>query len=286
MQRHPLPLEDPSLKFAPPSAKHFPAGHFAANSVPASSEAGSPDYNSLGYNCQEFDAPRGDINLMFLGCSWTEDYPSYCSFSKHVCDHFEADHGVRAGNWNLGLGGSGMDFIARTVLCSIDVIKPDMVFLVIPGVDRREFFAQDGRLVRFQRDWVHEAQVKSARWNGLNRITQTLMLHLAGLTSGMEDSVNLLKNYKLVEMCLNLRGIPWGFSMVPPAYVADPVLELLDAGWLDRSRYLGSPYEAVDFVSPEDCHPGRESRKLFGKKVYDWFWTAYPEQMAALCRKG
>lgn len=274
------------MRPAPLSARHFPADRFPTNAVPASPAAGEKDYNALGYPCQEFDAPRGDINLMFLGCSWTEDYPHYRSFSKRVCDRFEAEHGVRVGHYNLGLGGSGMDFIARVVLCAIDVIRPDAAFLVIPGVDRREFSAQDGRLIRFQRDWIHEATVKSQRWKDLGRTTQELMAHLAGLTSEHEDSVNLLKNFKLIELSLETRGIPFGFSMVPPDYVTQPVLELMEAGWLDRGKYLGSPFEAIDFVSPTDLHPGLESRRVFGDKVYDWLWATYPEALGAACAKG
>jgi hypothetical protein len=80
-----------------------------------------------------------------------------------------------------------------------------------------------------------------------------------------------LKNYLLIESVLDSRAIPWGFSMVPAPRVVEPVMDLMQAGWIRPLRYLGEPFEVVDYVSREDSHPGPESRKRFADKVHAWF---------------
>ena len=107
-------------------------------------------YNAKGYQCDEFDA-RQDLNVLFLGDSWAQGdgLPLEQCFAELVrcklADTFE----VKVANWNMAHGGKGYDYAARTLLCSLDILKPDIVVLALGVMDRREYFLPTGECVNF-----------------------------------------------------------------------------------------------------------------------------------------
>ena len=248
--------------------------------IPTTEEAGRSFANKFGYACEDFE-DRGVFNLQFLGCSWTQGGAgeSTNSFSTHVCKRFSEIYGVKIGNWNMGLGSRSSDYMARTLLCSVDYLKPDIVFLTFPGIDRREYFMPDGRKIRYQVDWIWESEANGPHWQKIGFAEREVIGHLNELVSPYDNYVNFLKNYKLIEMTLNMRDIMWGFSMVNTDYVIDPILKLLDAGWLDSAKYIGTPFVPIDHYSEQDSHPGVESHKAFGELIFNWFHDKYGSRL-------
>lgn len=257
-------------KSVPGAMSGFLDAHFPFRALPRSEAAGRPGFTPQGYTSRDV-GERKDLNIMFLGCSWVADANQEQSFTRGVCDLFAQELGAKVSDWNLALGGESVDYLVRTLLCSLDALRPDLVFLVFTGLERAEYFALDGNRVRFQLDWLLEREKGSAAWRGLPRQTRETIEQLSQLYSPCQDVARFLKNYLLVEHALNARGIPWGFSMVPAPRVVEPIMDLMRSGWIGEGHYLGEPFEVVDYVSREDSHPGPISRERFAAKVHAWF---------------
>jgi hypothetical protein len=259
--------------------------HIPRNAVPTTTAVGVSGMNALGYRCADF-AERGSVNLLSIGCSWCEG-PAEAgtrSFSSYVCEEMGRLLGVTIGNWNMGIGGNSADYMARTLMCSLDVLKPDAVFLIFPGHDRQEYLRADGKLIRYQIDYIDEERHNLRHWKLLDPIDKEMIRHFNGLASPFEDAMTLLKSYKLMELMLNGRNVPWGFSMVPLPELEEIVDYFLGAGWMDRSHYLGHAWKPID-LEPDD-HPGPKSRLVFGNEVFKWFTSKYMGELKAAVARG
>lgn len=265
----------------------LPAVHFPYCGIPKTEAAGRQGFNEFGY---VGDDPRirKTLNIQFLGCSWTQppDQAKDDSYTRHVCGLMAERFGVGVADWNMGLGGNGLDTMVRTLLCSVDIMKPDFVFLLLPAFDRREYFRADGGgMVRYQSDYIWEEKTNGPHWRRLDPVVREILGHLNELTNPHDDAVNLLKNMKLVEASLTLRGIPWGFGVVPRQQMIRTLEQLFELGWIERSFYIGHPYEVVDTVSRDDSHPGTESRRLYARQVFDWAMSRHGDRFAELVRR-
>ena len=257
--------------------------HIPRNAVPRTTAVGVAGMNELGYRCADF-ADRGELNIQFIGCSWCEGPADGKSFSHYVCEELAQLLGVSVGNWNMGIGGNSADYMARTLMCTLDVLKPSAVFLLFPGPDRHEYLRADGKLIRYQIDWIDEERVNGPHWRQIDPIDKEMIRHMNGLASPFEDAMNLLKNYKLMELMLNARNIPWGFSLVPHPDLKEMFSYFLDLGWMDSGHYLGHAWEPVDAMSAQDSHPGPKSRLLFGHEVFKWFASSHLGALRALAQ--
>lgn len=250
------------------------AQYLPKDAVPPTTARGRSGFNSLGYQCAEFDQ-RGAINLLVIGCSWTQGPADGTHFSRYTCEQLEQLLGVSVGDWNFGIGGNSADYMARTLMCSLDALKPTAVFMLFPGPDRHEYLRADGKLIRYQIDWIDEERGNGPHWRQLDLIDREMIRHLNPLHSPFHDAMNVLKNFKFIECMLNARRIPWGFSLVPHPELEEMFNYFLDAGWVDGARYLGHPWKTVDTVTETDSHPGPKSRQQFGSEVFKWFASNY-----------
>ena len=49
-------------------------------------------------------------------------------------------------NWNVSMAGGSADYITRTLICALQILKPDIVLLTFPpGMARREYISDNGR---------------------------------------------------------------------------------------------------------------------------------------------
>lgn len=251
-----------------PSDSVIPWRHMPFGRLPVTTAAGHDHYGPEGYACRDF-TPR-DLNIAFFGCSWTDDIPAKPSYSRVVCQRFEERYGIRVGHWNLGLTAHGNDYIARTILCGIDAIKPDIVWVTFTGMDRQEYFTLDGRLIRYQLDWVMAERQRHPNWKALAMVEKEAIGQLNRLSNPCDDTVNFIKDYKLIELSLETRGILWGFSSVTAPRNVELFPKLLDSGWLNLSRYLGNFYEFYDYFEPQPRYPGPKSTRIFGEQIFEW----------------
>ena len=71
--------------------------------------------------------------------------------------------------------------------------------------------------------------------------------------------------------------------MINSRTLIEPIHELMDAGWMDRSKYVGKHFEAIDYLSATDHHPGTESHRQFGTFLAQWLIERYDSELRAVC---
>ncbi len=271
--------------------KYFPFREFPL--IPVKN---SPfEINNLGYRCEGYDIedlnPQGPypkdtyISAMFLGCSfvWGSGVEYEEAFPTIACKLLAEKYGVPVRNWNLAIGGRGFDHSARTLLCTIDLVMPDIVFFVIPGSDRREYYRADGKQVPFSSGYA--SLIEKDQLHLVCELTEVtyadkeIIKHQAALISEYQDLAQVLTHFKLMEYCFTAKQAGWGFSWVP-CYTNNRICDsLLTSGWMPKDRYLGMPFEPIDHVSPTDCHPAQKSHQMFGEKVAQYFQANYDSHL-------
>lgn len=95
-------------------------------------------YNSYGFRSREFDLTETKPRILSLGCSHTAGVgvPQHDSWSEQLGRTYFPDHVV----WNAGLGGASADTVARLAVNMIPILKPDMVVILWPSVNRFETY--------------------------------------------------------------------------------------------------------------------------------------------------
>ncbi len=263
---------------------HFPHNDFVLHQIPVTEDAGKSYLNSLGYDTQEF-TDRGTLNVLSLGCSWTQGNHVLGAFPNYTCEELSQHLNVPVKSWNLGLGGRSADYMARTLLCVVDYVKPDAVVLCFPSSDRFEYFPPDDRRIKYQLDWIGEEKGNGGHWQRLDEASRERVRHLNQLSNPYNDSVRFLKDFKLIQEILDIRQIPWVYTMVPAPAVICIIEEFLEAGWIPRANYLGEAFNPIDRVSELDSHPGKNSHIMLGKKIAEWLLTRHlPFFQAAITR--
>lgn len=109
-------------------------------------------FNSYGYRSDEF-TEISDFPIMFMGCSYTEGVglPISDLWVSHFVRALKAAHpDYRIPLWNFGLGGTGIDRAARTLVEFAPIIKPKYVIYLLSTMHRREFVFGDN----FLQQWV------------------------------------------------------------------------------------------------------------------------------------
>ena len=262
------------MKFFSKSILTFPMGQFPINEIPAVSLDTKP-VNKQGYRCREF-SDLGDKNIIFIGDEWTEgvgvSYPN--TYSAIVTKKFSNLTGYSFHEFNFGHRNKSFDYITRIIWCALNVLKPDFVFMCFPKLDRREYFALDGRLIDYDSDQARK--IANGEFS-VNRIDQELTTHLHELLSDFDHSVNALKNFHLLECLLDDRDIPWAYSFNQNAITNEHTKALAESGLFDKHRYIGSSFNLIDRRCPRGEYPDDACHRLFGEKVFTWINEKYPE---------
>jgi hypothetical protein len=99
------------------------------------------NFNSQGFRTQEFELNSHKKNILFLGCSHTlgvglRDSEVWVHKVSQLFDRSEYNC------YNLGIGGSGADTVARLLTNSIDYIHPSIVFILWPTMLRIDQYLQ------------------------------------------------------------------------------------------------------------------------------------------------
>lgn len=234
-------------------------------------------YNADGYQCDEFN-DRRDLNIMFFGDSWAQGDGlalEQC-FAEIVRAKLAVHFGASVANWNMAHGGKGYDYAARTLLCSLDKIKPDIVVLAFGVFDRREYFLPTGELVNFSLGTIGAIEQKV-------RLTtpeiKSAFENWSKLTSHHDDAALAIRCFKLIKFMLEARNIVWCFTTTPWEDTVARVEELVKFDWFDNRNYLGFPFDHIDQVSETDLHPGPESHRSFAAKVTEWLVDRHADRI-------
>jgi len=253
----------------------FPANQFPSDDIPKVDlgEGG----NSYGYLCDEFNI-QNRLKILFLGDSWTQGagVSRVHSYPQIVCEKISQKLGVSAANWNMGHGGKGYDYIARTLLCSLNVLQPDIVFITFPSMDRREFYTLDKKCIDLSVSNL--AAIDRADIDPPPLIRDFYENYRAFL-SPPDDAARAILIFNLINLLLDKYQIPWGFSSNDWAPAPNIIAELLKFGHIPYEKYLGQNFRVLDQVSDTDGHPAIESHRCYGEEVGEWILNRYAAEL-------
>ena len=256
----------------------FPISEFPVGEIPVGRT--SDPRNAHGYRCDEFHE-RKKINVVFIGDSWTEGsgVAFEKTFSQISCTILSEKLGVPIANWNMGHGGKGYEYIARTLMMTLDILEPDVVIVTLPSMDRREFFTEEikcldlgvSTLVAIDKGVINPPPLIGELYG-----------HYKGLRSQWDDAAKAIMNYKLIELLLNEKNVIWGYSTNdwPPA--PNRIAEFIKYGFFDSSRYLGYVFEKVDQISDTDGHPADKSHELYASRICDWLLSRHGGKLSSI----
>jgi len=229
--------------------------------------------NCHGYRCDPFEARR-ELNVVSLGCSWTEGYGVGGSeaWPSRLCSALADRHHTSVANWNLGKSGKSNDYIARMALTAVPQLAPDFMFVLFTVVERREYLTGEGKCLNFSRHAFESLEIDVAADAARD----------SGFISGFRELINpwdcldnFLRNYHQISHAMRSFGIPWGFSFLGISPGLQEYMEaLLATGRIERDRYLGVPLQCSDFAG--GAHPGIESHDAFANLIADWSEVRYP----------
>jgi hypothetical protein len=201
-------------------------------------------FNSLGYRSPEFDREPGRAGVLCVGDSNTLGIgtPWEALWTSLVVDFLEEFWGQAVLQSNLAWQGTGSDYVAMMIHQSIDVIKPDAVFVLWSFVGRMTWFPNARSPVHFLPEWVPDAFTKD---------------HAAylRLSTNAHGFFNFVRNFHFVNDCLWKRGIPFLWGNIEPFS-----LELLRA-FVPLDGYVGD-WRFLDFAR-DGLHAGVESHLQF-----------------------
>jgi hypothetical protein len=208
------------------------------------------EFNSYGYRGPEFVREPGGALALFLGDSFTFGLglPYDALWTTGVTAGLQERWGIPVRQCNLGWGGSGSDFVAMTLHQTVDVLKPDIVFVLWSFFPRMTWYADAHRQVHFIPEWKPDSDTEE----------HSAFLRLATEAQGF---YNYVRNFHFVNARLAQLGIPyvWGnMERLSPALLQSYVP--LD-GFVGPFQTLGGDRARDGF------HAGLRSHALFATRA-------------------
>jgi hypothetical protein len=214
--------------------------------------------NSRGYRSMEFDPKSSKPKLMFVGCSFTTGIgvPYESVYTSIVTDMLSKHFNVEFEQHNLGLPGYGSDAMAQVVYQTVDIIKPELVVVLFPGMQRRQYY----------NNYHHRIALipNVLRTNFFVNEQKALIT----LQTDANDFYNWVMNWQFIELVLRGAGIPWIWGDFQPINEIEPFLY----------DYVRTDNMVVDrfpsFIAQGDygrdmMHPGPRAHAAYAKFVFD-----------------
>lgn len=126
-------------------------------------------YNNMLYRSNDdFINDDPSKKILFLGCSMTESVGVKYEESWPVLliNSIYEKTGVKYKNYNLGDRGKSAEYISRILYQSIDLYNPNLVILLWPSFDRREYFL-DSSTCKSVGSTYHQTENKKLMFNEL-----------------------------------------------------------------------------------------------------------------------
>lgn len=199
-------------------------------------------YNSLGFRGDE--PTKEGFKVMSIGCSHTEGVGlnDNETWSHQLC---RLINGV---DLNFGFGGRSNDYVARCLLTYYDVIKPDLVLIMYPNQDRREYYTEKGGIEPFAYNpWGHSVETEEGRG-----IYQGLML----IANNEANFINWYKNHLLIKYFLETRNCKWAWN---GAHLYNAPQE--------ANRFDGDYRNFIDYGA-DGVHSGPQHNETYANNLY------------------
>ena len=248
------------MKFFNKYSMIWPEAHLPGSHLPRGQTSVSP-VNSLGYRGRE---PLGtsDFKILFIGDEWTEgtDIAYEKTFPFLIAKTISSLTGKSVHEFNLGQEGKSYDYVSRILMCSLELIKPNFVFICFPPMGRREYFALDGRLINY--DPIIAESIICGEIE-TDSVEQEIIKNLNSTLTKFDALANALKNVILIEALLEERNIRWAFGATSPGN--ENIDLLLSRSWLSEDRYVGG------FLGPSSTYfSNTEIHDQYSTRICSW----------------
>lgn len=173
-------------------------------------------FNNYGYRCNDFDLKNDKYKILTIGCSVSFGFglPYEETYAYMLCDKLSKKYNINIKNYNLSHIGESMDYIARTLFQTIDIIKPNYVVLLFPNNSRLEYYEEkDAKPISYSLSMLIDELHKEYFDKKLkNRNIKIDDVFLKLLENKNYCFFNFVKNFNFINEILKNRNIKWFWS--------------------------------------------------------------------------
>ena len=204
-------------------------------------------YNSLGFRGDEYT--KEGFKVMSIGCSHTEGVGlnDNETWSHQLCKLIP-----NSVDCNFGFGGRSNDYVVRCLLTYYDLVKPNLVLIMYPNQDRREYYTNTGGIEPFAYNpWGHLVETEEGKETYQN---------LMSVANNEENFVNWYKNHLLITYFLKDKGIPfiWNGSHLYNA--------------TDEPNRFDDDYRNFIDFGKDGAHSGPKHNKQYAENLYKFIY--------------
>jgi hypothetical protein len=201
-------------------------------------------YNSLGFRGDEPTKPG--FKVMSIGCSHTEGVGLNDdeTWSHQLC---RLINGI---DLNFGYGGRSNDYVVRCLLTYFNIVKPDLVLIMYPDQDRREYYTSNGNIEPFAYNpWGYLVETEEGKeiYNGLT-----------ATANNESNYINWYKNHLLIKYYLEIKQCPWVWNG-----------SHLFAGTDESNRFDGDYRNFIDY-GKDGNHSGPLHNKQYATNLHQF----------------
>ena len=104
-----------------------------------------------------------------------------------------------------------------------------------------------------------------------DRVEHEINESMHAIFTPQDHLANALRNYLLIDGLLEQAGVEWAYSMIDEDNARPPAELLMDRGWFNAGKYIGSPFRKIDQAADDGDHPGPESQAKIAEAVTAWY---------------
>jgi hypothetical protein len=174
---------------------------------------------------------------------------------------------------NFGVGGRSGDFLTRCLLTFFDLIKPDLVIILYPATNRREYYDDNCNINPFIGTHpLGEYFIKTNEGRNIHN-------HILTAQTNHENIVNWYKNHLLIKYFLESKKCNWIWdnSFVDNDYQDE---NIIDKGYTNGFNIFKDGPERYLLDRGTDAqHPGKLHQEFYAKKLYEFIIHKHPEYL-------
>jgi hypothetical protein len=184
-------------------------------------------------------------------------------------------------SWNLGVGGTGPEYLTRMLFSVLPIIKPDIVLLTTHPFNRREFIGETGR--------IYSSQTHGAHWQHLFTDPERRQMQRACtvISNPYNHVTQFVSNAKVWESLCDDAGVMWLFTtegftehIASVDYLMREPRKMVGPGMFTLTKKYRSDPELG--LARDMLHPGIKPTQELAEIVFARFQELYASRLAAL----
>lgn len=243
-------------------------------------------FNRHGYRCPEFDElrsrPSGVVTLACIGSSglFGTGLPEELALPKLLEKKFAALLNRPVQSWNLGVGGTGPEFLTRMLFSVLSVMKPEIVLLTTHPFNRREFIGETGR--------IYPAQTYT-HWQQLLADPERRQMHRAckTISNPFNHATQFVTNAKVWESLCDDAGVAWLFTtegfaehIAPADALMREPRKMVGPGMFTLTKKYR--HDVATGLARDMLHPGTKPTEELAETLFARYQELYGQRLAEL----